>query len=283
MAYLGPEGTFTHLAAQELFQNEWMIPFKTIPECIESVAEGQVDLAIVPLENALEGTVPLTIDYLFHEVNLYVVGEVLSPIEQHLMVNKKQVENWENLTGVYSHPHALAQCHKYLYYRFRGVPLHQTTSTAAAAQYVYEHPEECIAAIGNTTAAKTYNLEIVQPKIHDFHFNHTRFFILSRTNQRIDHEKHEDQVKTTLMIKLPNDRSGALHQILSVFAWRQINLSKIESRPLKTGLGDYFFILDVLEDENAPMMKWATEELAALGCSVKSLGSYFTYKQHSSK
>lgn len=283
MAYLGPKGTFTHLAAQELFQNEWMIPFKTIPECIESVAEGQVDLAIVPLENALEGTVPLTIDYLFHEVNLYVVGEVLSPIEQHLMVNKKQVENWVNLTGVYSHPHALAQCHKYLYYRFRGAPLHQTTSTAAAAQYVYEHPEECIAAIGNTVAAKTYNLEIVQPKIHDFHFNHTRFFILSRTNQRIDHEEHEDQVKTTLMIKLPSDRSGALHQILSVFAWRQINLSKIESRPLKTGLGDYFFILDVLEDENAPMMKWAMEELTALGCSVKSLGSYFTYKQHSTK
>ena len=85
------------------------------------------------------------------------------------------------------------------------------------------------------------------------------------------------------MIELPNDESGALHQILSVFAWRKINLSKIESRPLKTGLGDYFFILDLLEDENAPMMKGAMEELAALGRTVKSLGSYFTYKQHSKK
>ncbi len=283
MAYLGPKGTFTHLAAQELFSNEWTIPYKTIPECIEAVAEGQVDLAIVPLENALEGSVPLTIDYLFHEVNLYVVGEVLSPIEQHLMVHKNQAANWENVTGIYSHPHALAQCHKYLYSRFRNIPLHQTTSTAAAAQFVHEHPEECIAAIGNTAAAKTYDLEIVQPKIHDFHFNHTRFFVLSKKNQRIDLINREEQIKTTLMIELPNDQSGALHQILSVFAWRKINLSKIESRPLKTGLGDYFFILDLLEDENAPMMKGAIEELAALGCTVKSLGSYFTYKQHSKK
>jgi len=283
VAFLGPEGTFTHLAARELFRDEWTIPYKTIPECIEAVADSQVDLAIVPLENALEGTVPLTIDYLFHEVNLYVIGEVLSPIEQHLMVHKKQVANWENVQGVYSHPHALAQCHKYLYYRFRGIPLHQTTSTAAAAQFVFEHPDECIAAIGNTVAAKTYDLEIVQPKIHDFHFNHTRFFVLSRSNQRIDLAEREEQIKTTLMVKLPNDRSGALHQILSVFAWRQINLSKIESRPLKTGLGDYFFILDLLEDENTPMMKGAMEELAALGCSVKSLGSYFTYKQHSAE
>lgn len=83
------------------------------------------------------------------------------------------------------------------------------------------------------------------------------------------------------MVELPDDRSGALHQILSVFAWRKINLSKIESRPLKTGLGNYFFILDVLEDENAPMMNGAMEELAALGCSVKTLGSYYTYKHHS--
>ncbi|MGM9968334.1 prephenate dehydratase [uncultured Rummeliibacillus sp.] len=282
VAYLGPKGTFTNLAAQELFQNEWMIPYKTIPECIEAVAEEQVELAIVPLENALEGTVPLTIDYLYHEVNLYVVGEVLTPIEQHLMVHKKQVENWEkNIQGIYSHPHALAQCHKYLYYRFKGVPLHQTTSTAAAAKLVSEHPDDCIAAIGNLAAAETYNLEIVQPGVHDFHFNHTRFVILSKKNRRIELAEREAQIKTTLMVELPDDRSGALHQILSVFAWRKINLSKIESRPLKTGLGNYFFILDVLEDENAPMMNGAMEELAALGCSVKTLGSYYTYKHHS--
>jgi prephenate dehydratase len=280
VAYLGPEASFTHLAAEELFTSESLMPFTTIPECIEAVANNVVDYAVVPLENALEGSVPLTIDYLFHDVGLYVSAEILSPIEQHFMVHPNQVEQCESIKMVYSHPHALAQCHKYLYYRFRGIPLEQTTSTAAAAKYVSENPDLCIAAIGNAFAAKKYGLSIVQENIHDFHFNHTRFFVLSKANRNIDNAGHDAQAKTTLMIKLPvDDRSGALHQVLSVFAWRQLNLSKIESRPLKTGLGHYFFIIDILADEKTTMMIGAMEELQALGCVVKSLGTYYTYKK----
>jgi len=277
IAYLGPEASFTYLATKGLFPNEWLVPQATIPECIEAVAKGTVDLAVVPLENALEGSVPLTLDYLFHEVELFVTGEILLPIAQHLMVNKKQKENWDAIEGVYSHPHALAQCHKYLFYRFSGVPLNQTTSTAAAAKYVSENPNMCIAAVGNESAAKKYDLEIVQPAIHDFHFNHTRFFVLSRQNLRMPLAESNEEPKTTLMVTLPTDRSGALHQVLSVFAWRQLNLSKIESRPLKTGLGDYFFMVDVLADEKDKMMQGAMEELEALGCTVKSLGTYYRY------
>lgn len=283
VAFLGPKGTFTELATKELFPNEWTIPFKTIPECIEAVDSGQVDIAVVPVENALEGTVPLTIDYLYHEADLFITAEVLSPIQQHLMVHEDNKERYENIEKVFSHPHALAQCHKFLYYRFKSVPLNQATSTAAAAQFVAEHPEENVAAIANVAAAKQYGLTIVESNIHDFHFNHTRFFVLSKSNDRIDRNVVDEKLKTTLMIKLPNDRSGALHQVLSVFSWRQINLSKIESRPLKTGLGDYFFIVDLLEDENAPLMQGAMEELRALGCSVKSLGSYYTYHQNTAK
>lgn len=277
IAYLGPEASFTYLAAQGLFPNDTLIARPSIPECIEAVSAGKVDLAVVPLENALEGSVPLTLDYLFHEVDLFVMGEVLSKIQQHLLVHKSQMENWENIEGVYSHPHALAQCHKYLFYRFTNVPLHQMSSTAAAAQFVAEHPEQCIAAVANASAAQKYDLAIAQRDIHDFHFNHTRFFVLSKQNLRLEQTPSNDQPKTTLMITLPTDRSGALHQVLSVFAWRQLNLSKIESRPLKTGLGHYFFIVDILADERTPMMKGAMEELAALGCKVKSLGTYFTY------
>ncbi len=280
VAYLGPEASFTHLAAGEVFEGEWLMPYATIPDCIEAVANGEVEYAVVPLENALEGSVPLTIDYLFHDVELHVSAEILSPIKQHLMVHPTQLEKWQELENVYSHPHALAQCHKYLYYRFRGVPLEQTTSTAAAAKFVSEHPERTIAAIGNDFAAKKYGLNIVEPNIHDFHFNHTRFFVLQKVNTRLNRKGHEDTPKTTLMIQLPvDDRSGALHQVLSVFAWRQLNLSKIESRPLKTGLGHYFFIMDILEDEQTPMMQGAKDELRALGCEVKSLGTYFTYKK----
>lgn len=254
IAYLGPEASFTYLATKGLFPNDWLMPQASIPECIEAVAEGRVDLAVVPLENALEGSVPLTIDYLFHEANLFVVGEITSKIQQHLMVHPEQMKNWQNIEAVYSHPHALAQCHKYLFYRFSGVPLHQYSSTAAAAKLVADSPERCIAAIANSAAAEKYGLTIVENNIHDFHFNHTRFFVLARENIRLPQAENEI-LKTTFMITLPTDVSGALHQVLSVFAWRKLNLSKIESRPLKTGLGDYFFIVDVLADEEETMMR----------------------------
>ncbi|WP_010288117.1 prephenate dehydratase [Kurthia massiliensis] len=277
VAYLGPEGTFTHLATKRLFKEDWQIPMKTIPECIEAVSEGQVDFAIVPIENALEGIVPLTIDYLYHEANLFIAAEIAIPIAQHLMVHPDHAAHWETIDHIYSHSHALAQCHKYLYYRLRSVPQDPKTSTAAAAKYVSEHPEERIAAIANEAAAEQYGLTIVERNIHDFHFNHTRFFVLSKSNIRLERLQQSEQMKTTLMVKLPNDNPGALHQLLSVFAWRKLNLSKIESRPLKTKLGDYFFIVDILADEREPMMTGAMEELRALGCSVKSLGSYHMF------
>lgn len=277
IAYLGPEASFTYLASKSLFPNGSLIPFTTIPECIEAVSSGKVDLAVVPLENTIEGTVPLTIDYLYHEAELFIVAEVLSKIQQHLMVHKAQKDNWQHIEEIYSHPHALAQCHKYLFYRFSKVPLHQFSSTSAAAKLVAENPDRCIAAVGNTSSAEKYNLEIVEKNIHDFHFNHTRFVVLSKKNIRIQKGKAEGKAKTTVMLTLPENVSGALHQVLSVYAWRKLDLSKIESRPLKTGLGDYFFVIDILADENEPMMKGAFEELKALGCTVKSLGTYDTY------
>ncbi|MDN4494552.1 prephenate dehydratase [Ureibacillus aquaedulcis] len=277
IAYLGPEASFTYLATKSLFPSDDLLPFSTIPECIEAVSEEKVNLAVVPLENTIEGTVPLTIDYLYHEANLFIVADCLSKIQQHLMVHKNQKDNWEKIEEIYSHPHALAQCHKYLYYRFSSVPLNRYSSTSAAAKLVSENPDRCIAAIGNSSSAEKYDLEIVQRNVHDFQFNHTRFLVLSKKNMRLPIEKSEGNAKTTLMITLPLNVSGALHQVLSVLAWRKLDLSKIESRPLKTGLGEYFFIMDVHADENDAMMKGAMEELAALGCSVKSLGTYYTY------
>lgn len=279
IAYLGPEASFTYLATKGLFEKGWLIPQTTIPDCISAVSEGKVDLAVVPVENALEGSVPLTIDYLFHEADLFVTAEIQSKIQQHLLVNPKYKANWrEELTAVYSHPHALAQCHKFLFYNLGSIPQNQYASTAAAAKLVSEQEENCIAAIGNKSAAERYGLHIAEQNVHDFHFNHTRFFVVSKHNLRLPKEESTGGPKTTFMITLPVDRSGALHQVLSVFAWRRLNLSKIESRPLKTGLGDYFFITDIMADEHDPMMRGAVEELHALGCSVKSLGTYYTYE-----
>lgn len=280
IAYLGPEASFTHVAANFLFGDVGLSPQPTIPDCIEAIGSGHATYAIVPLENALEGSVPLTIDYMFNEKNLFINGELSIPIEQHLMVNKKQAHALDQIESVHSHPHALAQCHKYLMYQYRGIPLIQTSSTAAAAKYIAEHPDEKIAAIGNKLACEQYGLHMAEENIHDFHFNHTRFVVLSLRKGQLNNPTHAQEPKTTLMVKFPeDDRSGMLHRVLSVFSWRKLNLTKIESRPLKTGLGNYFFIIDVLESEEAPLMKGALEELAALNCSVRSFGTYFTYEQ----
>ncbi|MBW9235147.1 hypothetical protein JQK62_23595, partial [Leptospira santarosai] len=95
VAYLGPEASFTHLAAGTVFAGEWLMPYATIPECIEAVANGEVEFAVVPLENALEGSVPLTIDYLFHDVELHVSAEILSRLNNILWSHPQQVGNWQ--------------------------------------------------------------------------------------------------------------------------------------------------------------------------------------------
>lgn len=278
VAYLGPKASFSHVAAAKFFGEEGLIPHPTIPDCIEAVAKGKVAYAIVPLENALEGSVPLTIDYLFHGSELFMTAEVKLPIEQHLLVAKENASRVKSIESIHSHPHALAQCHQYFQYHYRGTPLIQTTSTAEAARYVAAHPEENIAAVANQLAAKEYDLVVAEERIHDFHFNHTRFVVLSLRKEKMEKLGRSAEPKTTLMIKLPvDDESGKLHQILSVFAWRRLNLSKIESRPLKTGLGNYFFIVDVEADEAEPMMQGAFEELKALDCEIQSFGSYHVY------
>ncbi|WP_307345344.1 prephenate dehydratase [Metabacillus malikii] len=280
VGFLGPKATFTHLAVKAFFGDDVeQVLISTIPQCIDAVADGDIDYAVVPTENALEGSVNLTFDYLIHERPLYIVGEIVSPIEQHFMVHPSRVEEWENITRVYSHSHAIAQCHKFLHKMFKHATYDYATSTGAAAQYVSEHPDELVAAIANGLAAKEYGLKIVKENIHDYHYNHTRFAILHKTTTLDYQSKYlvADKEKTTLMVTLPSDQSGALHQVLSAFTWRKLNLSKIESRPMKTGLGNYFFIIDIDMMLDEVLIPGAIAELEALGCSVKLLGSYEAY------
>ncbi len=279
VGFLGPRATFTHLAVQAFFDHDMKeIAYSTIPQCIDAVADGEIDYAVVPTENAIEGSVNLTIDYLIHEQPLTIVGEIVSPIEQHFMVHPENRENWKDITRVYSHSHAIAQCHKFLHKTFKGISYDYATSTSAAASYVSQHPNECVAAIANQLAAKEYGLEIMKRNIHDYEYNHTRFAILCSTKHEYESPKLPvSKEKTTLMITLPSDQSGALHQVLSAFTWRKLNLSKIESRPMKTGLGHYFFIIDIDMRVDDILIPGAIAELEALGCRVKLLGSYKAY------
>ncbi|SDY46954.1 prephenate dehydratase [Evansella caseinilytica] len=276
VGYLGPAGSFTEQAAKAIFANEKRVPFRTIPDCIDAVNDHLVDYAVVPLENAIEGSVNITLDYLIHHQRMTMTAEVTAPIYQHLMVRKEHVSVWKEAATVFSHPQAIAQCHHFLRNNLPDATITYSVSTAEAAKHVSEQLDGVFAAIANEIAAKEYGLEIVQSEINDYDNNSTRFIVLKKgvmgeeTFSGLDHSTY----KTTLMVTLPSDFSGALHQVLSAFAWRKLNLSKIESRPMKTGLGNYFFIIDVEMKMDKVLLAGACEEIKALGCGVDILGSY---------
>lgn len=279
VGYLGPKATFTNIAVNHQFPGAESIPFLTIPNCLDAVIEGKVDVALVPVENTLEGSVNITLDYLIHEVNLPIQGEITVPIKQHLMVHPNNLESWKDAEMVYSHSHAIAQCHKFLHTELNNIKYENMTSTAAAAKFIKDNPEIQGVAIGNELTAKEYGLTIVRTNIHDSINNHTRFIILSKEQVTYDVTKSVlAGHKTSLMVTLPSDQSGALHQVLSAFAWRKLNLVKIESRPTKTGLGNYFFLIDLDQKMDDVLIPGAVLELEALGCEVKILGSYPYYK-----
>jgi prephenate dehydratase len=274
VGYLGPKATFSELPVKMVFPKLEHVPYRTIAECMDAVVNQEVELAVVPLENALEGSVNITLDYLTQVVKLPIVGEITIPVKQHLMVHPANAKTWREVSKIYSHSHALAQCYKFLHKNFKGVPLESVSSTAAAAQMVMNAPEINAAAIANEYAAKEYGLALVQRNIHDFDYNHTRFVVLSEKEIDFETLSGSSHYKTTLMVTLPSDQAGALHQVLSAFAWRKLNLSKIESRPMKTGIGNYFFIIDVEMQLDEVLIPGAIAEMEALGCGVKVLGSY---------
>ncbi|PAV27625.1 prephenate dehydratase [Virgibacillus profundi] len=276
IGYLGPKGTFTKLAVDTAFNGENKQSFDTIPECIDAVEQNKIDIGVVPLENAIEGTVQLTVDYLIHQVRLPVAAEIVVPIQQHLLVRPDFNGELSDIEEVHSHSHAIAQCHQYIHQNLTDAGIRFTTSTGKAAEIVGESSAP-IAAIGNRLAASEYGLQILKENIHDYSNNHTRFLVLSKKRELV-HIKHSSELdKTTVLITLPSDQAGALHQVLSAFAWRKMNLSKIESRPMKTGLGNYFFIIDVNQPYDDVLFPGVKGELEALGCNVTILGTYPVY------
>jgi prephenate dehydratase len=279
VGYLGPKGTFTKLAVDTAFNGEETISYKTIPECIDAVDQDEIDIGVVPLENAIEGTVHLTVDYLVHQVRLPIFGEIVVPIQQHLLARPNFSGDLSEITEIHSHSHAIAQCHQYLHQNIPNANLRFRSSTGRAAEIISES-DEPIVAIGNKLAAQEYGLKIIKENIHDYSNNHTRFVVLAKDKELIKINHPVSGEKTTLLITMPSDHAGALHQVLSAFSWRKMNLSKIESRPMKTGLGNYFFIIDVNQPYDDVLFPGVKGELEALGCKVTLLGSYPVYQMN---
>jgi prephenate dehydratase len=232
-----------------------------------------VEKAVVPLENSIEGTVTMTLDYLYDFDGILVETEVVMPISHQLMIHPDNTE----IEKIYSHPQALAQCYHFLDKEYKDVIKQEFGSTAAAAKRVAENPEKKYAAIANSYAAKLYGLKIIHQNIQDIEQNHTKFIVISKKGERLNLPHNKITEKTSLIITLPEDHAGGLHQVLSVFAWRRMNLTKIESRTLKTGLGNYFFFINVANEWHPVLSNNALEELKSLGTEVKFLGHYNEY------
>lgn len=276
IAFLGPHASFTQLAATQLFPGEELLPQANILDCFNAVNNGDTEKAVVPLENSIEGTVSMTLDYLYKTPSIKIEAEGVMPIAHHLMIHPDH--NMEDIEKIYSHPQALAQSFHFLDSHYKEIARQDFSSTAAAAKYVSENKDLKIAAVANQFAANLYGLKIVQRNIQDFEQNHTRFIVI--TKQQSEYHNTDLEVlgeKSGMLINLPEDHAGGLHQVLSVFAWRKMNLSKIESRTLKTGLGNYFFFINVVGKWEEVLHGNALLELESIHADVDFLGTYKEY------
>lgn len=261
--YLGPQATFTHLAAIRYFGSTCkFLPAGSIREVFETVEGDRADYGVVPIENSNEGVVSYTLD-MFADYTLNVHAEIMLEIDHHLLAKTKDMGS---ITKIYSHPHATAQCRSWLERNMLGVPIFDSPSTAHAASYAAQEPG--VAAIGTALAAKIYDLHFVQKNIEDNKDNLTRFLVISKTSQsRTGNDK-------TLIMFTVRDEPGALHDILSHFRKGKINLTKIESRPSKKKAWDYVFFVDLQGHIEDKKVKKALEGIRKRCTFLKILGSY---------
>jgi len=273
VAYFGPAATFTHeaLLTQADLAGAELRPFGTITAVLEAVANGQVDLGFVPIENAIEGTVSATIDGLIFDVDLFIQREVVLDIHLHLMARPGTA--LADITRVSSYPHALAQCQKFLALTLPSAEQVAANSTADAARVLGESAAADgppAAAIAPRLAAERYGLSILAEDVEDHPENQTRFVAVARRLV----PKATGHDKTSIVCFQHADHPGSLHGILGQFAARNINLTKLESRPTKQGLGDYCFVIDLSGHLGDEVIADCLRDLHASLAGVKFLGSY---------
>lgn len=276
IAFLGPEGTVSEESARYFFQDAAyeFVPFKMISDVFLATVSGATDLSVIPIENTIEGSVSLHLDWMVHKVDLPIQAEWVYPSVQHLLGRSQAGSKLDHIEKILSHPVAIAQCREFIGRHLQHAEAEHTNSTAEGARIVADHPNENWAAIGTRLAAKKFNLDILSENITDHQNNYTRFLLLGPNSLPL---KSTDRNKTSILITLPEDFPGALHQALSAFAWRRINLSRIESRPTKKKLGSYYFFIDIEESMNSVLLPAAISEIEAIGCQVRIMGSYPSY------
>lgn len=270
VGFLGPRGTFTEqalLTQPDLAEAE-LVPLPTMADVLMATESGEVDLGFVAIENSIEGTVNVTSDTLAFDVDVLIQREVVMSVQQHLMgLPGAKVADIEEVVSI---PHATAQARNFLHRELPDVRTRAANSTAEGARIVAETGDPKLAAIGNELAARIYGLEILASDIEDHPENQTRFVAVRP--HRIPAPTGHD--KTSIVVAQRADRPGSLLAILQEFAARRINLTKLESRPTKKGLGDYCFLLDLEGHVADDVVADCLRALRAKQGAVKFLGSY---------
>ena len=270
VGYLGPSGTFTEaalLTQTDLASAEHVL-YRSHSDVLHNASAGEIDFGFCAIENAIEGTVNVVQDTLAFDSELLIQREVVIPITMNLLV--KTGSSLSDVRKVISYPHALAQVRSFLRENLPDADLEAANSTAHAAHLLSKSAELNVAAVGTSLAAEKYGLDIVAEGIEDHQGNKTRFVLIARDG--IPAPTGHD--KTSVVVFQQSDRPGSLLAILQEFAARSINLTKLESRPTREGLGRYCFLLDLEGHIADSVMADCLKTLQTKDVRVKFLGSY---------
>jgi chorismate mutase/prephenate dehydratase len=263
IAYYGPAGTFTHVAARTKFGTAADLrPYETIADAFVAVEKREVDLGVVPIENTTGGVVQPTLDA-FMESKLSICAESYVDIEEYLL---SRCERLEEIKRVYSHPQPIAQCRIWLRANLPGVEIVPVGSTARAAELAAVEPAS--AAIAPALAGELHGLPVLRAKIHDEADNRTRFVVIGHLPAA-----RSGADKTSLLFSVPH-RAGALYSALGVFNSHQINMTFIQSHPTKQTQWEYMFFVDVQGHQTDPALSQALNELRDHTLVLRVLGSY---------
>jgi prephenate dehydratase len=265
VGFQGESGSYSEASARIQYPdpNYSFVPFRSFRELFEGVESSTVDLAVVPIENSTEGSVNETYDLLV-EKPLYVIGEIYQKIHHCLIINKNSSP--DEISVIYSHPQALAQCRKYIQNRhLESVPMYDT---AGSVKFIKETRNASAAAIASKHAAQIYDMKVVEEDIEDNSNNFTRFLIISN---RYDSNTDDNKISVIFSI---SHTPGSLYSILQEFALRNINLTKIESRPTKNIPWEYYFFVDLEGNINDDKVSASLSAVKTATIFFKLLGSY---------
>jgi prephenate dehydratase len=265
VGFQGESGSYSEASARIQYPdpNYSFVPFRSFRELFEGVESSAVDLAVVPIENSTEGSVNETYDLLV-EKPLYVIGEIYQKIHHCLIINKNSSP--DEISVIYSHPQALAQCRKYIQNRhLESVPMYDT---AGSVKFIKETRNASAAAIASKHAAQIYDMKVVEEDIEDNSNNFTRFLIISN---RYDSNTDDNKISVIFSI---SHTPGSLYSILQEFALRNINLTKIESRPTKNIPWEYYFFVDLEGNINDDEVSASLSAVKTATIFFKLLGSY---------